>query len=352
MTNFYCNQKSLFSKEFLKNQSDPQHFSFYKKVRSTLRATKAWQNAKKVMVCVSGGVDSSVLLHELVCYCVREEGPKLCAVHVHHGVRGETADRDAKSAQTLAHQHGVAFETLHLHIQEHSRPSEATLRQARMQALIKHQKEQGFDLIVLGHHQQDQAETILFRLFRGTDLRGLMGMQVLRDELWFRPLLLMPKDQIVQEARHRGLLYIEDETNQDTSYARNYIRHQLLPQLKTQFNPDLEHHLETLGASMSQIHAYVLEQAKKVREEVVLEHNSLSCTQLRPHPPVLRKHVYVLHIKDVCEVDELARNRLEEIDALLDAKNLPKEIQLPGGVRVARSKDVLTFTKSDETHLQ
>ncbi|MCB1198930.1 MAG: tRNA lysidine(34) synthetase TilS, partial [Deltaproteobacteria bacterium] len=239
----------------MKNQEDPMHFRFYKKVRSVLFRTSRFMQAKKVLVGVSGGIDSSVLLHELACFVAREGGPCLVAVHVHHGIRGEDADLDFLEAQNQAQKHAVPFIVKYLAMGEQK--SEEALRQARMQVLEEVALQEGADLILLAQHMQDQAETFLLRLFRGAGVQGLAGMKMLRNERWFRPFLQIQKQEIEQEAQHRNLSYRIDKSNFDTSYRRNAVRHNILPKLQTMFNPNIIHNLADLCSSFEQLDDYI-----------------------------------------------------------------------------------------------
>lgn len=174
------------------------------------------------VVAVSGGVDSMVLLHALR----QQTGLELVVAHFDHGIREDSAE-DRKFVQTYANDNGLKF------IYEKGRlgkgASEATAREARYRFLRKVMKDTGSRAIVTAHHQDDVLETAIINLLRGTNRKGLTSLAS-RGDLE-RPMLNVPKRDILTYAKDHGLQWREDSTNQDTDYLRNYVRHQLLPRL-------------------------------------------------------------------------------------------------------------------------
>ena len=197
-------------------------------------------------VAVSGGSDSVFLLHAL-----RELASRwnleLSVVHIEHGIRGGASLEDAEFVAKLAASFGLAF---HLHAanvpaeNDNLEQAARRVRAAFYQELLASGK---VDRIATGHTRSDQAETVLYRVLRGSGLAGLAGILPVTQEGCVRPLLALTRGEIQDWLRERGLEWREDETNQDRSYARNRLRHEILPLLAESFNPRLEEALANLA---------------------------------------------------------------------------------------------------------
>ncbi|WP_410498921.1 tRNA lysidine(34) synthetase TilS [Chitinibacter sp. S2-10] len=182
----------------------------------------------KLCVGLSGGLDSSVLLHWLA--ALRDELDfELSAVHVHHGL-SPNADHWAEQAAALAQALNVACTIKRVQLDlKQGTGIEGTARKARYAIY----EQQDCDAIILAHHQNDQAETILINLLRGSGPAGLAAMpqqRALTEAITLlRPLLNLPRSELLAYAQEHDLHWIEDESNQDTQYKRNAIRHRVMP---------------------------------------------------------------------------------------------------------------------------
>ncbi|MDY0011997.1 MAG: tRNA lysidine(34) synthetase TilS [Rhodocyclaceae bacterium] len=185
----------------------------------------------RIRLALSGGVDSVALLHLLHRFAPRFDF-QLSARHVHHGLSPQ-ADRWLAFCADQCAALGVPFEGWRVTVdRDDPQGLEAAARRVRLAAL----EGPGADWLALGHHLDDQAETLLFRLIRGTGLRGAGGMRQLERPLTglprLRPLLQVRRGAIEAWARGAGLAWVEDESNADTRFARNHLRHQVLPLLE------------------------------------------------------------------------------------------------------------------------
>lgn len=197
--------------------------------------------SRMVWVGFSGGVDSHVLLHALVKELTIEQKKKLVVIHVHHGL-SLNADDWLLHCEAICRQLEVRFVARKVVLESQASIEDAA-RKARYQAFEK-ELNHG-DVFLMAHHAGDQAETVLFRLLRGTGGKGLSGIPVQRDlgeAQLLRPLLETPKASITDYAKTYDLSWIEDESNNDERFTRNFIRHRILPTLKTRF-PQVERHL-------------------------------------------------------------------------------------------------------------
>lgn len=182
-----------------------------------------------ILVGFSGGLDSTVLLHALAQHL--ELRDKLCAVHVHHGLSPQ-ANQWLGHCKQFAKRLSIAFLSRMVSIQT-TRNLEATARMARYDVFLSLLKKN--DALLLAHHQDDQAETILLQLLRGAGIDGLSGMtseRALAAGKLYRPLLHCTRDTLLSYARHHQLSWVEDESNHNIEFSRNYLRHQVLPLLR------------------------------------------------------------------------------------------------------------------------
>lgn len=216
-----------------------------------LRKQRLLSPADRVLVAVSGGADSVALLHLL--HALAPVFPfALLAAHLDHGIRPESSE-DADFVRSLCARLGVVLIEGRADVPAlaaaRRRGLEETARESRRSFLCQTAARHGCGAIALGHHRDDQAETVLFRLLRGSALSGLAAMRP-RSDLFIRPLLSFSRQQIRDFLAGQGLDFIEDASNADVTYTRNRIRHQLLPLLRD-FNPRIEEHLTRFSCRLA-----------------------------------------------------------------------------------------------------
>lgn len=192
---------------------------------------------QRIAVAFSGGRDSTVLLDVLSRWCSQRD-IALIALHVHHGLQA-AADDWLNHCRDFCQVRDIAFFFRRVHITEQAYRQhglEGAARQARYHALRTMAVEQHASVVALAHHANDQAETVVFNLARGAGSAGVAGMPVWHENPaglgWWRPLLDVPAAHIAQYATQHELPYVQDPTNDDPQYARNCIRHQVLPALQ------------------------------------------------------------------------------------------------------------------------
>ncbi len=219
------------------------------RVRAVLRRWLAVDHPTGIVVAVSGGGDSVGLLRALH-VLAPELNLRLSVAHLNHGVRGEAAEADAQFVEGLAALLGLRFNLGHW---APSRPGhfESDARHARYSWLDTVARSRGASMVAVGHTRDDQAETILHRILRGTGLRGLSGMPTRRpiseSVTLIRPLLSVTRREIRDYLATLGQDFREDATNADLSRARSRIRHELLPWLASEVNPRVDEALVRLG---------------------------------------------------------------------------------------------------------
>ncbi len=207
------------------------------------RVFSAQSPAMTMAVAYSGGLDSTVLLHLAKRYAERH-GSKLFAFHIHHGISAN-ADAWLSHCQETCASFSIAFDSAKVQVDRSSGEGiEADARRKRYQALQALCQKHGVSLLLTAHHRNDQAETVLMQLLRGTGLSGLGGMEncvrlpetVAGHEVYLgRPLLDISRDELESWCAAHQVAHIEDESNTDTKYTRNAIRHRIMPMLAEYF---------------------------------------------------------------------------------------------------------------------
>lgn len=241
-----------------------------KKVFAYIESNRLLCPQDKIVVGVSGGADSVCLLLMLLEYS-RQVPLEIGVVHVHHGLRGEEADADAAYVKKLCEQSGVAFELVKVDVRSFAArekcSEEDAGRRLRYQAFEERAQEIGAEKIAVAHHMEDQAETVLFHLFRGSGLRGLTGMKPRQGKI-IRPLLCLRKGEIEKYLEERGIRWCEDATNAGDAYARNRLRHHVLPCAEEIASGAVEHIART-ARSLSETEDFLAKETENALEKCV-----------------------------------------------------------------------------------
>ena len=233
----------------------------------------------RVIAGVSGGADSVCLF--LMLLELREKiGFDLIAVHVHHGLRGEAADQDQQFVEALCEQHRIPLEIFRVNLESIAKKRKQSLEEAgrmvRREAFDSVCKKYGGNKIALAHHQNDNAETLLWNLSRGTGLDGLGGIRPVNGK-FIRPLLCMNRKEIEEYLAKRKQSYCIDETNAETDYTRNKLRHLVLPILEEQVNSAAVRHMNETMEQIWELQEYMQEQVEAAYQECVQEHFEKVC---------------------------------------------------------------------------
>jgi tRNA(Ile)-lysidine synthase len=212
-----------------------REFEWTRQVESTIEEQGLFARGDRIVVGVSGGPDSVALLH-LLCAMSGEHDWFIAAAHVNHGLRGEESDAEEDYVRTLSEQLGVRCFVIRVdvkgHLPEFGGNVQAAARELRFRALSETAATWGTSIVTLGHHGDDQAETVLMRLLRGTSPGGLSGIRPISYVFGLklvRPLLRIPKSELETYCEHYGLKPRIDSSNESRNYFRNAIRLDILP---------------------------------------------------------------------------------------------------------------------------
>lgn len=195
-----------------------------------------WNSGDAIIVGVSGGPDSMCLL-DVLAHIAQKEKLKIIVAHVNYGLRGEDSENDQKLVQKTAKKHGFACEIKKC--DENISGNESLWREVRYDFFMQVQKKYHAHAIAVGHTKNDQAETLLLHLFRGSGLMGLVGMQMCSQTGIIRPFLQIDRSDVLAYCKKHAIEYRIDTSNEDNVFTRNKIRNQLMPILKEQFNDQI-----------------------------------------------------------------------------------------------------------------
>ena len=210
-----------------------------------------WKTGQPVIAAVSGGGDSVALLWMLKNFWRGE----VIVAHLEHGIRGESSLYDARFVEKLAEDWALGFALDHRNIpgeKEKGESLEDCARRIRYDFFEKTRQETGAEWVLLGHNANDIAETMLFHLLRGTGLRGLVGIPETRG-CYARPLVDFQREELRSILSSNDISWVEDETNADERYTRNFLRNTLIPLLRDNVNPSAEKHLSALSREVSEL---------------------------------------------------------------------------------------------------
>ncbi len=209
----------------------------YRKFKETIRKHKLIEPGDRILVAFSGGPDSTVLLHFLFLFS-QEFGYSLAVAHLNHGLRKE-ADDEEEFCKARAEEYDLHFVSKKLDVRKYAKEKglniEEAARKLRYSFLEETTKELSLKKIATGHTLSDQAETLFYRLIRGSGISGLSGIHPLREGKYIRPLLFISRKEILEFLQRTSIPYIQDPSNYDISYDRNWIRHKLFPFIEERF---------------------------------------------------------------------------------------------------------------------
>jgi tRNA(Ile)-lysidine synthase len=224
---------------------------------------------ENVVVGLSGGADSVCLLNVLK--RIASVKFRIVAVHINHGIRGEEADRDEAFARSVAEGLGVEFRAFKLNIPEKALAegiSEETAgRIARYQCFGEVARELGEECtkIAVAHHMDDQTETVLMHMIRGSSVTGLAGMRAVSGRI-IRPLLCVSRSEVEQFLADNGITYVTDSTNSDNSYTRNAVRNTIIPEIQ-KINSRFNNCINGMAADVARYEDFVSRMTDRAEQE-------------------------------------------------------------------------------------
>ena len=296
---------------------------FPTRVWATIRRYGLLSDGDRVLVAVSGGVDSVALLHVLTELAPRAGARLAGVVHVHHGLRGEAADADAALCERLATDLGLAFDVVPVDVAGEATRRKWSLERTghalRHAALRLVARRRLATRIALGHTLDDQAETVILRLLLGAGTRGLAGMWPSHGPL-IRPLIGCRRVEVEQYAASRGLIWNEDASNADPSIPRNRVRRRVLPALIAVAGPTLPARLARQADAWRDAEQWLAACVAVELPSVLTPHADggwlLDLRRLDAVPPMLRRRVRMASLEQMLPRGTVTLARVEALERL------------------------------------
>lgn len=267
--------------------------TFRDKVLTLIQAEHMLLPGERVLVAVSGGADSLALLHLLVREQAALQLREVAAAHIHHGLRGEEADRDEQVVRAFCDACGVCLFVCHADVAAEARRRgggvEEAGRAVRYAFLERTAAENGFDRIATAHTLTDAMETVLLHMARGTGLGGLTGIPPVRGRI-IRPLLAVTRAEVEAYDAAAGIAFVTDSTNADVTFARNRVRGDVLPALY-QLNPRVDEAFARLMRATRADEGYLREQTAAALDNARIVHGLYRADMLRALHPALAARV-------------------------------------------------------------
>lgn len=322
---------------------------FEERILATIYRFQMVTPGEAVLVAVSGGVDSMTLLHVLRRLPLNL---RLAVFHLNHGLRPESAD-EAKMVSRICE--GWSLPCLIKEIDgERLRRAgslEAVARGERYRLLAKVAQEMGVDRIALGHHADDQVETMVMRFLSGAGPQGMAGIPPVRGR-YIRPLFEVSREEILDYAGKAGLKWAEDSSNQGIDFLRNRIRHSLLPYLIREYQPQLKERLQEAARIFREWEELLMATTERILEEwegaATNSNPSLPVDRWLAFSPAIRRAVFrELYFRIAPSGARLEFKHSEAFLRLLEGEN-GKRIQLPGRVEAIKERDRITIKQREE----
>ncbi len=319
------------------------------KVKNTIEKYRMLEKGDTVVIGVSGGADSVSLAHVL--NCLKEEYDlHIILVHINHQLRGAEADRDEAYVMSLGEKYDCDVRIFSYDVEKIAKERGLTLEEAgrelRYEAFYKVAGEKG--KIAVAHNINDNCETMLMRFFRGTGIKGLGGINPIRDNI-IRPLIEVSRAEIEGYCAENGLEYYTDYTNNIDIYTRNKIRLRLIPFIERELNPNIVNTLYRTSEIMAAEDRFLSDMAQRAYKECEISPKRISVEKLKKYDPVIQRRIVRLGFVDFsADLHDISYSNVENVLSLID-KESGRTIELPHGLRAVREQNAVYFCRSKET---
>ncbi len=314
---------------------------------------KKWARpGTNLVIGVSGGVDSMVLLH-LLCEWSEERSFSVVAAHLNHTLRGEESERDERFVRDVCQAWKIPVEVVREDVRTVAKqgklPIQVAARKVRYEFFRKVMEKHGGTYLALGHHADDVAETVMMRWLRGASVQGLRGIP-LQNGMIIRPLLPFTRREIISYANENGIAYVEDSSNQKLKYLRNRVRHDWIPIIEREYQPAFSRHLVRYAAYFEEIHSFLNEAYTEIKGEVTGKDGEIRLGAFRRlHIALQRVFLEAYLLGGGWIEDPLSFEQLNGILKIVAATGGTRRFELRKGLWVIREYDRLFVTENPGT---
>ncbi len=331
------------------------HHPFIQKFYQTIKQYDMLQKGDSVLVGVSGGPDSMALLHSLMALSDSMD-MRLGVAHLNHCLRQKAADKDEKFVKSVAKKLGLPFFIEKTNILKEREKTGLSLeeagREARYHFFNAVCRKMQFDKIAVGHHQDDNAELILLNLLRGSGPAGIGGIPPVRKNI-IRPLIRTPRAKIIDYIELQKIDYVIDQSNDDVRFARNKIRHQLLPLLKNNYNPKISETLNRLGTILQSEEEWISALVNPLFDQAVVNSDEQSIKMsiselLSFHMAEQRRIIRKAILKIKGNLRKITYSHIDSIIQLISKNYADARLDLPDRIRILKQTDQLIIQKETQ----
>jgi len=322
------------------------------KIIETIINNKLVTKGEILAVACSGGSDSMALLHYLK-NLEKELDVEVIAVTVDHSIR-ENGKRDAEFVQSYCEENNIRCYKFKVDVPKIAKDKAISLESAGREArygIFDALIQKGIaDKILLAHHAQDQAETILMHLFRGSGLSGVRGMDYKKDSYYIRPMLNTKKENILKYLKENNIEFVEDETNQESTYTRNYLRNEVFPVLLKKW-PNIVNNLISFSKSVSEDEDFI--NKNLYDDSLIFEDKAVKIpiAYFGFDSAVINRIIFkALHGIGINA--DIERKHIEIIKELAKTSENGKKVNLPLGVVVYKEYDYVTIISKKQEKLE
>ncbi|MDO9493302.1 tRNA lysidine(34) synthetase TilS [Acetobacterium sp.] len=316
-----------------------------KKVIQYIEEQRILEAGDHVLIGVSGGADSLALLYFLDKFADQFH-IAIGVAHLHHGLRGAAADGDEAFVQNFCQERNISFFSRQRNIQEISQTEKISVEEAgrkeRYGFFRAIAEDHGYNRIAMGHHINDQAETMLMRLIRGTGVKGVSGIKSSRDNLYIRPFLCLQKKEILNYCEIHKLAFRTDATNFQRDYTRNKIRLDIMPMI-LEINPRAEVHFNEFTKIANEYEAFFEKYVDQIEDRILAKkENSVVIDRdlwLREEPVVQKEILRRSIFKFKGSLKEIEYNHITAFYSLLKSDKTIWEIHFPHDILIMRRYD-------------
>jgi tRNA(Ile)-lysidine synthase len=321
------------------------------KVLKFIDANSLIHKGDKILVALSGGPDSVFLLHLLRKY-QNKLNISLAAFHMNHLLRGKDASLDEDFCKQLCLSYNIPFWSVKKNVKQLAQKKKISIEEAgrilRYSELSKLLKKIKFNLIATAHHSNDNAETVLLNLIKGTGIKGISGIPVKRDNI-IRPLLILPKDEILKYLEQSKISFRTDISNFDIDLERNFIRNKLLPLIRSKLNPSVENAIFNSSQNFRSLYSYLVNSTNEACKDISISNSTLNIPLVKLSQ--LNNDLLTFSLKELIERNFSENLTFKDLSSLISllSKQTGRSINLSSGLTAYKERDDLIIKENKDS---
>ena len=309
------------------------------------------QKGDKILISLSGGPDSVFLLYFLKKYQKRFS-VSLYAFHLNHLLRGKDANLDEDFCKQLCLSLNIPFFSVKKNVKQFAHKKKISIEEAgrilRYSELDKLLKQISFNTVATAHNCDDNAETVLLNLIKGTGLKGISGIPVKRNNI-IRPIMVLPKEEILEYLDLKKIKFMVDSSNLQVDFERNYIRNVLLPLIRNKLNPSVENAIFNSSQNFRSLYNYLLNSTNEVFKDICIRDSALNIPVHKLSQ--LNDNILTFSLKEIIERNFFGSLTFNDITSLkcLISKQTGRKINLSSGLTAFKERNNLIIKKNKDS---